>query len=1357
MRATSTLRVLLLLMALLLAPFPSEAQYLYLDANGDGVRTPADSLSSTGPTTVGVWLRTDANASGIPAACADAGTPFTINSYEFILHATGGTVAYGSFVDHMAFGTFSSTASSETEFYAGRGSGTILDPGLYHLASLTIAPSSGTPLVHVAASTPLLPTAVTAFGSQCPGIDYDNTLKLGSDWFETQGLGPSGAVSFPPVVDLIASMAVAEGDTAAQSIRAIDADGDTLTLSKASGPSFMTVATTGWTAGAITGTITLTPNLSHSGNYTGRVQASDGFLVGQREFSIRVTNVPQALIFIPFPDVFIAQHHDSLIYLATTDADGGLVSLGLDSGPRYVSLAPAGGFWDRGLRIFPTLASDVGTALVAVTVVGARESQPDSFFVTVLPNPLPPSVLIQPDVMHTGEEGRVLVQVIDLDLDPIVSLTVDDSAIPPGDARSFTTSNENRNGLLLWTPQTKGIYPLHFSATDTSGATTTRDIDVVVHGARPLVTAPPKVGGIPLTSVSFSVSASSPDGVPLTSLTLDPTSATSFGATFVTDPTFQSGTFTWTPPVAGAPVEGCLCYALTFRATDSVEFGVANTRLELAITDSDTLHTSAFDLLVSNAGQTGFESRSIRGGLFYPPSATTSILFGTGPWLGGKVASLVRMSRGGGDTEFAPGAIVGGIAPPFEPRFRNYRLERGELSSPDYLAWPIVDGAPITGTGTPKIEGKSLLWSLSHDLDPGPRAAASEYGAPSYPIGVELRQTTFVYGGTGPLANIAIVRYRLTNRSAATIESTFVGAFADPDIGNPSDDLAGYDRALEMGYVYNSTAFDNVFAATPPALGIVWLGGSGSDGGMLPCRAFQTYHTADVAAYPTTAPRSYRYLQGRDPIGEPLHASNDKNAPVTTYRFDGDPVAGSGWLDDHPLDKRIILGSGPLNLDPGESVEFTTAIVVGQGANHLASVTDLRRLAGVARYLASTGFEPAPYIDIPRELDLTDGQPFRLHVPAFDPDGDPLTTLTADLSALPAGNGARFDADPGLTGGTLFWTPYLGHAQSFTIRLTAASDRSATFETTLRVRGPNRAPVANAGGPYTGVRGTPLPMSSAASSDPDNDRLATTWDFGDGAVGIGATTGHSYASAGIFLVTVTVSDGFDTATDKTTAAVLESGTARAWESSGAADIRLASPRDAWCFQLEPIENAFPLASISGTVRLVWHGEAGPVTIGEIVGAGPPTPEDRDGNGIPERSVCFSGSEFRALFIDLPTGSWDRVLSLEGSLAGGADFSAIMTLRVVVPGSLRAVVAPNPLNPGGNLTVRTARAGRARVTLHDVNGRAIRTLHDGFLGAGIHDFAIDGRNAAGVRLGSGVYFYRIVTDDGASGGRFTVLK
>ena len=71
----------------------------------------------------------------------------------------------------------------------------------------------------------------------------------------------------------------------------------------------------------------------------------------------------------------------------------------------------------------------------------------------------------------------------------------------------------------------------------------------------------------------------------------------------------------------------------------------------------------------------------------------------------------------------------------------------------------------------------------------------------------------------------------------------------------------------------------------------------------------------------------------------------------------------------------------------------------------------------------------------------------------------------------------------------------------------------------------NNPPIANAGGPYSGYRNTPVVFNGSGSSDPDNNPLTYAWDFGDGTSGSGATPGHSYANAGNFTVTLVVSDG----------------------------------------------------------------------------------------------------------------------------------------------------------------------------------------------------------------------------------------
>ena len=70
----------------------------------------------------------------------------------------------------------------------------------------------------------------------------------------------------------------------------------------------------------------------------------------------------------------------------------------------------------------------------------------------------------------------------------------------------------------------------------------------------------------------------------------------------------------------------------------------------------------------------------------------------------------------------------------------------------------------------------------------------------------------------------------------------------------------------------------------------------------------------------------------------------------------------------------------------------------------------------------------------------------------------------------------------------------------------------------------NQPPVANAGGPSPAAVGAPVTLNGSASRDPDGSIASYAWTFGNGTSGSGVTPSATYATAGTFTVTLTVTD-----------------------------------------------------------------------------------------------------------------------------------------------------------------------------------------------------------------------------------------
>ena len=84
----------------------------------------------------------------------------------------------------------------------------------------------------------------------------------------------------------------------------------------------------------------------------------------------------------------------------------------------------------------------------------------------------------------------------------------------------------------------------------------------------------------------------------------------------------------------------------------------------------------------------------------------------------------------------------------------------------------------------------------------------------------------------------------------------------------------------------------------------------------------------------------------------------------------------------------------------------------------------------------------------------------------------------------------------------------------------------------------NQSPTAQAGGPYSAAAGASISFTSAGSTDPDGTIASYLWSFGDGTTSTQANPSKSYASAGSYTASLTVTDnGGATGTDQATVTV----------------------------------------------------------------------------------------------------------------------------------------------------------------------------------------------------------------------------
>ena len=275
-------------------------------------------------------------------------------------------------------------------------------------------------------------------------------------------------------------------------------------------------------------------------------------------------------------------------------------------------------------------------------------------------------------------------------------------------------------------------------------------------------------------------------------------------------------------------------------------------------------------------------------------------------------------------------------------------------------------------------------------------------------------------------------------------------------------------------------------------------------------------------------------------------------------------------------------------------------------------------------------------------LDAADPDCVSNVAPTSDPNG-PYTGTTGIAVAFDGsgssdsdGSIVSYDWDFGDTTTGTGMSPTHAYAGSgtFTVTLTVTDNDGAT-DTDTTTATINAPPTADAGGLYNGFEGVAVSFDGTGSSD-NGSIVSYDWDFGDGSTGTGMSPTHTYATAGLYTVTLTVTDNgpptlTDTATTVVSIAVVS--TPQAPDTVGLVDIS---------------QGMWYLRNSAGVVTSFFYGNPGDLPIaGDWDGDGTATPGlYRQSDGFfyarnsntqgPADAECFAGDPS-----DVPVvGDWD---------------------------------------------------------------------------------------------------------------------
>jgi PKD repeat protein len=469
----------------------------------------------------------------------------------------------------------------------------------------------------------------------------------------------------------------------------------------------------------------------------------------------------------------------------------------------------------------------------------------------------------------------------------------------------------------------------------------------------------------------------------------------------------------------------------------------------------------------------------------------------------------------------------------------------------------LISGPPVANAGGPYSGnvGASISFSSTGSSDPQNETLtyAWDFGDGGTATGAS---PTHIYKAAGKFT----VTLKVTNTdnlsTSATATATISGVAPVANAGGPYTGLAG------AAITFNGSASSDPNSET---LTYAWSFGDGSTGtGAKPTHAYASGGTYTATLTVTNTDSLTNTATASVTINAPPVAN--AGGPYTGIAGTSVSFNGGGSTDPRgeTLTYAWTFGDGGTGTGAAPSHTYTspgtfTVTLTVTNTDSLTNTATTSATITAAPPVANAG---GPYTGVAGAAVSFNG------AASTDPHGE---TLTYAWSFGDGGTG---------TGATPTHTYTSPGTFTVTLTVTNTDNKSNTAATSATISA--APPVANAGGPYTGVAGTALNFNGGGSTDPAGETLTYAWNFGDGGTATGATPTHTYAGSGIFTVTLTVTNTDNKSNTATTSATISAapqppvanaggsytgvaGTAVSFNGSGSTDPKNETLTYAWNF------------------------------------------------------------------------------------------------------------------------------------------------------------------------------------------------